>query len=54
MDGVEINHLLFIDDLKLFGKNEREVDSLVSIVKIISEDIRMEFRINKCGSATMK
>ena len=27
LDGVKINHLLFMDDLKLFGKNEREVDS---------------------------
>ena len=54
LDGVKINHLLFMDDLKLFGKNEREVDSLVSTVKMISEDIGMEFGINKCGTATMK
>ena len=54
LDGVKINHLLFMDDLKLFGKNEREVDSLVSTVKMISEDIGMELGINKCGTATMK
>ena len=54
LDGVKINHLLFMDDLKLFGKNAREVDSLVSTVKMISEDIGMEFGINKCGTATMK
>ena len=53
LDGVKINHLLFMDDLKLFGKNEKEVDSLVSTVKMISEDIGMEFGINKCGTATM-
>ena len=54
LDGVKINHLLFMDDLKLFGKNEKEVDSLVSTVKMISKDIGMEFGINKCGTATMK
>ena len=54
LDGVKINHSLFMDDLKLFGKNEREVDSLVSTVKKVSEDIGMEFGINKCGTATMK
>ena len=54
LDGVKINHLLFMDDLKLLRKNEREVDSLVSTVKMISEDIGMEFGINKCGTATMK
>ena len=27
-DGCRINHLLFMDDLKLFAKNEKEIDSL--------------------------
>ena len=28
-DGCRINHLLFMDDLKLFAKNEKEINSLV-------------------------
>ena len=32
--GKKINHLLFIDDLKLFSKNEDQVDSLVNTVRI--------------------
>ena len=28
-DGCRINHLLFMDDLKLFANNEKEIDSLV-------------------------
>ena len=31
--NLKVNHLLFMDDLKLFGKNEREIDSLVKTVQ---------------------
>ena len=31
-DGKLINHLLFMDDLKLYGKSERELESLVLAV----------------------
>ena len=43
-----------MDDLKLFGENEKELDSLVSTVKMISKDVGMEFGIKKCGVVTMK
>ena len=49
-----INHLLFMDDLKLFGKDEREIESLVNTVRIFSDDIRMEFGLKKCGVILMK
>ena len=51
---VKINNLLFMDDLKLFGKNEKEINSLLSTVHAISSDIRMEFGIQKCGLLVMK
>ena len=41
--NLKVNHLLFMDDLKLFGNNEREIDSLVKTVQVISKDIGMEF-----------
>ena len=44
-----INHLLFIDDLKLYGKSENEIKGLVSTVEVFSQDISMEFYIKKCG-----
>ena len=50
----KINSLLFMDDLKLFAKNEKEVDSLISTVHGISRDIRMEFGIQKCGVLILK
>ena len=52
--GKKINHLLFMDDLKLFVKNEDQIDSLVNTVKIFSEDIKMEFGLPKCGVLIMK
>ena len=37
------NHLLFIDDLKLFSKSEEQMDTLVRTVYVFSTDIGMEF-----------
>ena len=43
-----IDHLLFMDDLKLYGKSENQVDTyLLQSVRVVSEDIRMEFGIAK-------
>ena len=53
-DQIPINHLLFIDDLTLYGKNEREIESLVQTVRINSEDIAMEFGIQNCACAILK
>ena len=46
---VKINHLLFMDDLKLYSRNEKELDSLVQTIRIFSKDIGMEFGIEKCA-----
>ena len=51
--GEKINHLLFMDDLKLYGKNENEIKGLVSTVEVFSQDIGMEFGIKKCGVINM-
>ena len=50
----QVNHLLFMDDLKLFGKSEDQIDSLVQTVQVFSEDIGMEFGLKKCGVLLMK
>ena len=52
--GKKINHLLLMDDLKLFAKNEDQIDSLVNTVRICSDDIKMEFGLPKCGVLNMK
>ena len=43
-----------MDDLKLFGKSEDQIDSLVQTVFIFSEDIAMEFGLKKCGVVILK
>ena len=48
----ELNHLLFVDNLKLFGKRVDQIDSLVQTVFTFSKDIGMEFGLKKCGVVT--
>ena len=43
-----------MDDLKLYGKNEHEIDSLFQSVRIYSEDIAREFGIQKCACVILK
>ena len=50
----KLNHLLLMDDLKLFSKNEEQMDTLVRNVYVFSADIRTEFGMKKCGILTMK
>ena len=38
-----------MDELKLFGKSEDQIDSLVQTVQLLSEEIRMEFVLKKCS-----
>ena len=39
----KINPLMYIDDIKLFVKKEKELETLIQAVRIYSDDIRMEF-----------
>ena len=50
----KLNHLLFMDDLKLYAKSEEQTNTLVRTVYVFSLDIGMEFWIKKCGILTMK
>ena len=46
-----INHLFYMDDLKLFAKNDQQLPGLLNIVKQFNDDIRMEFGLDKCAKA---
>ena len=50
----KVNHLFFMDDLKLYGKNDKEIDSLIKTVWQCSEDIKMEFVILKCAAVSLQ
>ena len=43
-----------MDDLKLYGNDERQIDSLINTVRVFSDDIGMEFGLKKCGVVVMK
>ena len=50
----KINHLMYMDDFKLFAKNEKEMETLIYAVRMYSQDIGMEFGIEKCAMLVMK
>ena len=45
----EIIHLSFIDGFKLHSRNEKGLNSLVQTIHVFSEDIGIEFEIEKCA-----
>ena len=43
-----------MDDLKLYAKNEKGLESLVQTVGIFCDDIGMKFGISKCATLALK
>ena len=50
----KINYLLFMDNLKLYSRSEKGLDSLEQTVRVFSEDTGMEFFIEKCDMLVME
>ena len=50
----KVNHFMYMDDIKLFAKNEKELETLIHTVRIYSRDIGMEFGIEKCAMLVMR
>ena len=44
----------YVDDLKLYTKNDKELEGLLSRVKQFSDDIGMKFGLDKCAKTTFK
>ena len=47
-----ITHLLYMDDLKLYAKDDSELEELLGIVKRFSNDIGTDLGLSKCIKAT--
>ena len=47
--NLKINHLLFMDDLKIYANSQRQLEQLIEVVFKFSRDINMEFGIEKCA-----
>jgi hypothetical protein len=52
--GEQISHLLYMDDIKLYAKTAAGMTSMVNTLKMISQDIGMEFGLAKCAKVSMK
>ena len=39
---VKLNHLVFMDDLKLYAKNEKQMESLIHTVRICSWNLGLK------------
>ena len=50
----KINYLMYMDDIKLFAKNKKELETLIQTVRIYSQDIGMEFGIDECAMLIRK
>ena len=53
-NAAKISHLLYMDDLKLYGKSVHELELLLNTVMIFSYDISMEFGRDKCATLTIQ
>jgi len=47
--GHKINNILYMDDLKLYAKNEKDLTAMIETVRIFTTNICMEFGLEKCA-----
>ena len=47
--GTTINHLLYMDYIKLYAQNEQNIDSLIHLSRLFSSDFGMTFGLANCG-----
>ena len=45
---------MYMNDIKVFTNNEKELQTLIQTVRIYNQDIGMEFGIEKCAMLVMK
>lgn len=50
----KLNHLLFMDDLKLYASNRTHLSKLPQTTKQFSDDIKMSFGLDKCATLDVK
>jgi hypothetical protein len=50
----KISHLLYMDDLKLLGRSEDDLENEIKIVKTINKDVNMHFGLEKCARIRLK
>ena len=53
-EQTKISHLFYVDNLKLYGTYDNQLNGLVNKVTVVSDDIRMEFSLDRCAKAILK
>ena len=43
-----------MEDIKIFAKNQKELETLIQTIRIYTQDIGMEFGIEKCAMLVKK
>ena len=49
-----INHLLYLDDLKLYNSKHKELEKQIKTIHKFSQDTAMKFGIEKCAKVIRK
>ena len=50
----KVNHLLFMNDLKLYGQSKKQIDTLINTMRILNDGIGIEFGISNCATLNEK
>ena len=53
-EQTKINHLFYVDGLKLYGTSDNQLTRLINTVKNVSDNINMEFGLDKYAKASFK
>ena len=50
----KINHLLYMDDLKLYGKSKNDLGMPIHTVRVFNDYIRVDFGLDECATIRVK
>jgi hypothetical protein len=45
---ITVNHLLYMDDIKLYAKSDAQLKKMIAEVKVFSDQMKMKFGLDKC------
>ena len=54
ISNIEINHLLYVDDIKVYTSSEKNLINILKSIQEFSDSIHMQFGIEKCKTIAMK